>query len=168
MDDRIVLLAAAAVGGWSLLSLVWLAVLTWKLGRIRKRYARLVGSDQPKNLEDVLIAAQEELRECRRGLARVHQQWSEVENRLKTMKSRVGLVRYSAFGERGHDLSFSLAILDEGRNGAVLSGIHNREQMYVYAKPVENGESRYPLTPEEREAIRRASQFPDRQPADAG
>ncbi|PDO10406.1 MAG: hypothetical protein BLM47_07730 [Candidatus Reconcilbacillus cellulovorans] len=167
MNDRIVLVIAV-LGGWSLLSLVWLTLLTWKMRRVSKRYARLVGGDHPKNLEEVLLTAQEELRECRRGLARAQQQWTEVENRLKTMKGRVGLVRYSAFGERGHDLSFSLAILDEGRNGAVLSGIHNREQMYVYAKPVENGESRYPLTPEEREAIHRASQFPDRHPADAG
>lgn len=74
------------------------------------------------------------------------------------MKSKVAMKRYNAFGERGNDLSFSLAILDDNHSGIVLSSLHNRENSYIYAKPLEKGESPYPLSPEEKEVIALALQ----------
>lgn len=73
------------------------------------------------------------------------------------MKSKVAMKRYNAFGERGNDLSFSLAILDDNHSGIVLSSLHNRENSYIYL-PLEKGESQYPLSPEEKEVIALALQ----------
>ena len=50
-------------------------------------------------------------------------------------------------------MSFSLAILSEEEEGIVLTGLHNRESSYVYAKPLKDGQSKYPLSPEEKEAV---------------
>jgi hypothetical protein len=72
---------------------------------------------------------------------------------LKKMKSKVGIHRYNAFSDTGSDLSFSVAILDEYQDGVLLTGIHNREQTYIYAKPIQRGQSQYTLSPEEKEAI---------------
>ena len=47
-------------------------------------------------------------------------------------------------------MSFSLAILSEQEEGIVLTGLHNRESSYVYAKPLKDGQSKYPLSPEEK------------------
>ena len=52
--------------------------------------------------------------------------------------------------------SFALAILDDYNNGIVLNGIYARDSSNIYAKPVENGESKYVLSNEEKEAINRA------------
>lgn len=78
--------------------------------------------------------------------------------KMRGMKSKVAMKRYNAFGERGNDLSFSLAILDDNHSGIVLSSLHNRENSYIYAKPIEQGETPYALSPEEKEVIALALQ----------
>ena len=69
---------------------------------------------------------------------------------------KVGIVRYSAFKDTGSDLSFTVALLDEKNDGIVFNGIYSREMSNIYAKPVENGNSKYTLSEEEQEAIKRA------------
>ena len=69
---------------------------------------------------------------------------------------KVGIVRYSAFKDTGSDLSFAVALLDEKNNGVVFNGIYSREMSNIYAKPVENGNSKYTLSDEEVEAIEKA------------
>ena len=69
---------------------------------------------------------------------------------------KVGIVRYSAFKDTGSDLSFAVALLDEKNDGVVFNGIYSREMSNIYAKPVENANSRYTLSNEETEAIKKA------------
>lgn len=78
--------------------------------------------------------------------------------KIRGMKSNIALKRYNAFGERGNDLSFSVAILDDNSSGIVLTSLHNRENSYIYSKPMQNGESQYALSPEEKEVITLALQ----------
>ena len=69
---------------------------------------------------------------------------------------KIGIVRYSAFKDTGSDLSFAVALLDEKNNGVVFNGIYSREMSNIYAKPVENANSKYTLSNEETEAIEKA------------
>ncbi len=68
----------------------------------------------------------------------------------------VGVVRFDAFEDMGGHLSFSAAFLDGRGHGVVLSSINGRTETRIYAKPVEAATSRYNLSEEEQEAIRRA------------
>ena len=68
----------------------------------------------------------------------------------------VGVVRFNPFADKGGDQSFAMAILDDQANGAVISTIHSRVEVRVYAKPVIGGQSTYTLTAEEKDAIARA------------
>ena len=79
-----------------------------------------------------------------------------LDDNLKKCTQKIGIVRYNAFKDTGSDLSFSLAILDDYNNGVVLNGIYARDSSNIYAKPIENGESKYILSNEEKEAINRA------------
>jgi hypothetical protein len=79
-----------------------------------------------------------------------------LDENLKNCTQKIGIVRYNAFKDTGSDLSFSLAILDAHNNGVVLNGIYARDCSNIYAKPVENGESKYVLSNEEKEAINKA------------
>lgn len=69
---------------------------------------------------------------------------------------RIGLVRFDAFEDMGGRLSFAMALLDADGSGVVLSSINGRNETRIYAKPIERGQSRYNLSDEEEEAIRRA------------
>jgi len=92
-----------------------------------------------------------------RGTAR---QLGETDARLRehlaTTVQRVGLLRYDAFEDMGGRLSFSLALLDEGGDGVVVTAINGRQDTRVYAKPVTAGGSAHNLSEEEAEAIRQA------------
>ena len=101
-----------------------------------------------KNIQYVMDENKEIKRNCK-----------EIEKNLQQCIQKVGLVRYTAFQNTGSDLCFALALLDFEDNGVVINGIYSRENTTnTYAKPVEHGESKYPLVKEEIEAINRAKQ----------
>jgi hypothetical protein len=65
----------------------------------------------------------------------------------------LGLVRYDAFGDVGGRQSWSLALLDDGGNGVVLTAIHGRSEARSYAKSVADWRSELPMSPEEQDAV---------------
>ena len=68
----------------------------------------------------------------------------------------LAVVRYDAFGDMGGHLSWSLALLDDGGHGVVLTSIHGRSEARTYAKNVTGWTSELQLSPEEEEAITHA------------
>ncbi|MCQ4087764.1 DUF4446 family protein [Saccharibacillus sp. JS10] len=124
-----------------------------KISRMRKRYERMMAGAGVEDLESLLLnlktqtdSVEDEQEKQRRSLMM-------IEQRQRMSKSKLGMKRYNAFSDQGSDLSFSVALLDELDNGIVISGLHNRDSSYVYAKPLEQGSSKYALSPEEKEAI---------------
>ena len=71
--------------------------------------------------------------------------------------TRVAVVRYDAFGDLAGALSFSAALLDDAGNGLVLSSINGRSETRTYAKGIAQGTSEHSLSPEEAEAVQRAT-----------
>jgi hypothetical protein len=158
-DRELVLLGL--IGGFGVLlvvALIWIGVLSGRLNRLQDAYRKLVGDTGVRNLEDVLAIIHERLAAMDRNVETQRERLSQCERRLATLKGHVGVHRFNAFADTGSDLSFSLAMVDDAANGVVLTGIYGRDQTYLYAKPLEKGESSYALTPEERAAIRLATQ----------
>ncbi|WP_245582108.1 DUF4446 family protein [Nocardioides halotolerans] len=65
----------------------------------------------------------------------------------------VGLVRYDAFADAGGRLSWSIALLDDGGNGVVLTAIHGRSEARSYAKSIAAWRCEQPMSPEEEDAV---------------
>jgi hypothetical protein len=65
----------------------------------------------------------------------------------------LAVVRYDAFGDMGGRLSWSLALLDDGGDGVVLTSIHGRSEARTYAKNVTAWVCDQPTSPEEEEAL---------------
>ena len=125
-----------------------------KLNDRYKKFMKKIGNG--KNLE-------EDLENFMYKVDRVEKQNAEITNFCKNLDEdiskcvqKIGIVRYSAFKDTGSDLSFTVALLDEKNNGVVFNGIYSREMSNIYAKPVENGNSKYNLSSEEIEAIEKA------------
>ncbi len=68
----------------------------------------------------------------------------------------LAVVRYDAFGDMGGRLSWSMALVDEGGNGMVLTAIHGRSDARTYAKDIVAWAGTMPLSPEEEEAVGQA------------
>jgi hypothetical protein len=68
----------------------------------------------------------------------------------------LAVVRHDAFGDMGGHLSWSLALLDDGGHGVVLTSIHGRSEARTYAKSIAAWTCEQQLSPEEEEAIANA------------
>jgi len=135
---------------------IWIAILGGRLKKLRKQYTAVMGNTGVTNIEDVIVDLKQGLAEQQHANTQLKSQLIEMQSTIAKQKGKVGVIRYNAFAEQGSDLSFSIAIINDEKDGAVFSGIHSRENTYVYAKPVEKGQSNYPLTPEELKALSEA------------
>jgi hypothetical protein len=81
--------------------------------------------------------------------AEIHRLRRDVSTTLRHM----AVVRYDAFGDMGGRLSWSLALLDDGGNGVLLTSIHGRSEARTYAKNVAAWVCDQKTSPEEDEAL---------------
>lgn len=137
---------------------IWNLILTVKVLKLKENLKRWTGDTPLTAFDEVMSKVQERQALLMERQDQLRSSVSEIQQKLQKVKGYVGVNRYNAFAETGSDLSFSVAIVDEAQNGVVLSGIRNREDSHIYAKPLAEGKSNYTLTPEERDAINRASQ----------
>ncbi len=95
----------------------------------------------------------------------LRQEVAALRGEAATALKHLAVVRYDAFGtgpdkSRGGHLSWSLALLDDHGDGAVLTSIHGRNEARAYAKSVTAWTCEQQLSPEEEEAIVQARPRP--------
>ncbi|MFX0560945.1 DUF4446 family protein [Tepidibacillus infernus] len=152
IDEIILLLGLLAI-----ILLIWNITISFKLKNLKKRFLRFSRGGSVNNLEQMIENFSTDMDEIKEIIAQNRKQLHLILEKLTNIKGQVGIIRYNAFGEQGNDLSFSIAILDEKKNGIVITSIYNRGESNTYAKPLEAGESRYQLSKEEILAIERAT-----------
>ena len=107
---------------------------------------------EPQNVEEILAEFKKVKDKCQKLAAKV----DRLEEKNRQSISKIGVVRFNPFEGCGGNQSFSLAILDDEKRGAVITSLFSRDGNRVYAKPIENGQSSYPLSEEEKQAIEAA------------
>ena len=148
--------AVMALAVLDIICLIGLIVLSAKIKRFKVAYIALQTFATGRKLDEMLDGYMDKVRFLERALEECQSRLSAIEKRQSLSVDRAELLRFNAFENMGSDLSFALALLNEKGDGVVLSSIHNREESRVYAKPVLNGESGYPLGEEERQVIGKA------------
>ncbi len=154
---------AVTIGVLALLVLI-LAVLvvlqSMRLSRATNAYRQLLGGTSPGrsgaggSLKDVLDAHVGRVDEVSARLGDLDRLHAFLEERSRGSLQHIGMVRFNPFEDTGSDQSFAIALLDDRRDGMVLSSLHGRANTRLFAKPVENGESKHALSTEEEQAIR--------------
>jgi len=121
---------------------------------------RRLDADQRRALDGVEVDVIATLARQRRRLdeldadvvaARAHT--DEVERRLRSTVSRIGVVRYDAYEDIGGELSFTAALLDEHGDGIVLTSITGRTGGRTFLTSVTDGVGSQLLSDEEVAAI---------------
>ncbi len=118
-----------------------------------ERYRYLFKGNEDRDLESVLIDLSGKSHFLNNNLNNLEERVNGNEVREEMHLQNWALIRFKAFQNTGSDQSFALALLDAVGDGVVLSSLFGREESRVYCKPVERGQSIYPLTDEEKEAI---------------
>jgi Protein of unknown function (DUF4446) len=144
----------AVLGVLLLLAIVLIGVQSLRLGRAVRAFRALVGDGAAGSLAEVLEAQTARGMSNASRLEELNSLHAELELRSRGSLQHVGMVRFNPFEDTGSDQSFAIALLDDRRNGLVISSLHGRTTTRVFAKPVEDGSSRHTLSDEESEAIR--------------
>ena len=81
---------------------------------------------------------------------------ARVDRRVDGSITNTSLVRYDAYEGAGGHQSASIALLDAGRSGIVVSAIQGRDYARIYVKELDRGQPNVALSPEEQEAVEKA------------
>ena len=145
----VVLVLAAAV----VVLAIALIILSLRLRASARQYRELIRGTSGGSLQDVLDAHVERVMHVAGGVDELSRLYRSLEERSHAALQHVGMVRFNPFEDTGSDQSFAIALLDDRRDGVVISSLHGRNATRVFAKPVEGGKSRHSLSDEESQAI---------------
>ncbi|NNG67156.1 DUF4446 family protein [Caldanaerobacter subterraneus] len=140
----------------AIFELILILILNAKFLKIKRTYEKVIDTLQKGDIFDLLQRILVEKEEIKNDINQIRVKVNALEKEGRRAIKKVGIVRYNAFPDVGSDLSYSIALLDEEDNGVVLSGIYGRNETATFAKPIERGHSKYPLSAEEVQAIERA------------
>ncbi len=150
------------ISGFCILILFLYLINLFELSRIRKNYKEFLKKlGNGSNIEEILNSHIDKINKAITKNEELEKFCVKLDNDIKLCVQKVGIYRYNAYKDSGSDLSFTLALLNEKNDGVVLNGIYSREMSNIYAKPIENGTSKYKITKEEEMAIKRAVNFSD-------
>lgn len=140
-----------------LLILIFLIIsLIFQMFRFRKRL-NLIFRKGRENIEDVLKNLLWDLDRQKKETERILKELSSLKDISRISFQKFSVERYNPFKDSGGNQSFSIALLDQNNSGVVITSIYSREGNRVYAKPINNGKSEYPLADEEKMAIKKAT-----------
>ncbi len=106
-------------------------------------------TDEPKNLKELLV----QFKKVKENLKKTSKEVKELKKNIQKTIQKIGIIRFTPFKEVEGGQSFSIALLDKKDNGIVITSIYSKERGRIFAKPIENGQSSYKLSQEEKEAI---------------
>jgi hypothetical protein len=142
--------AAAAVAA---LALALACYLT--LRRVRAAQLALIGGGS-SDIVDFAVSLQSRIDDLHRTVDEIAAGQGRLERRVDDTVSKTAIVRYDAYENSGGHQSASVALLDAGRTGVVLSAIQGRDYARIYVKELDRGHASVALSPEEQEAVDRA------------
>jgi hypothetical protein len=153
LQDNLALVVG--VMGLVIIGLAVTVLVMWRRMRLAAAsYRSLVSDSQGGSLQQLLDSHLGKVIEVGTRMEELGAMYEALETRSRASLQHVGLVRFNPFEDTGSDQSFAIALLDDRRDGIVLSSLHGRGQTRVFAKPVEGGTSSHQLSDEEAQAIR--------------
>jgi len=129
-----------------------LAALTM-VSRDRRRYASI---PRDGNLLESIRGFDEDLANVEAAVARIVPTVRSLDERMPGALRYAAVVTFDAQDERTGHLSRAIALLNERRDGLVITLLHGPRQTLFFTKMIRAGEGIEPLSPEEQAAVDRA------------
>ncbi len=140
--------------------LIWVIVLTIMLISSKRFIAKVFGDSGKDDLKGILVEYLQRIGGLQIKVSELDKLLLDLCKTSKQHLSKMGIVRYNPFDDTGGNQSFVLALLDNYDNGVVITGLYNRDQSRIYAKPVKAGkENGFEFSKEEIEAINSAQKM---------
>lgn len=130
-----------------------------RMVRMERKLAALMNGKDGMSLEENILSIHEENKYLKSCTDRNKKDIRELYKKAEKTLCKVGLVKYDAFQQMGGQLSFSLALLDEGNDGFIINSVHGTDGCYSYTKEIKCGICKLPLGKEEEKALTLAVQY---------
>jgi hypothetical protein len=151
-DAAVIGVVGCAIGAAGL-ALAWVAWV--RVRRLRDAQRAILGGGR-KDLVEFAVSLQGRMDDLHRAVDEVAASLARVDRRVDGSVSNTAIVRYDAYEDTGGHQSSSIALLDGGRSGIVLTAIQGRDYARIYMKELDRGKAAVALSPEEQEAVERA------------
>jgi len=149
------LIAISAAAIVILLLLAWNIILFYEIRNLQKKSSVLFAGKEVQNLEELLLSQAKTLSTLDHDIQELYTISNQINQLAFRGYHKIGLIRFNPFKDVGGDQSFAIAILNGKNNGITINSLFTREGTRVYAKSIIGGEAeKYPLTEEEKEAIK--------------
>ncbi len=157
MDVSTSTAAWIAVGASAAATIALLVVLFqfFRLRQVREAQMVLLGGGKA-DLVDFAVSLQGRIDDLHRAVDEVAAGLARVDRRVDGSVTNTSVIRYDAYEGAGGHQSASLAFLDAGRSGVVVTAIQGRDYARIYVKELDHGQAPIALSPEEQEAVERA------------
>ncbi len=156
LDEQTLSLAVVALVVAVLLLIAWVALLQRSEARLRRRLRRVLPEGESSGIDEILDRQLKRIDGLTERIDALNKLHHELESLSQRTIQKVAVIRYNPFADTGGDQSFAIALLDSLGNGVVLSSLHSRTDTRVFAKAVQGGRSKYQLSDEEQDAIKKA------------
>ena len=156
LDERTLSLIVVALVAAVIVLALWVAWLQRSEALLRRRLRRVLPEGESGGIDEILDRQLTSIDSLTGRVDALNKLHHELEGLSQRTIQKVGVIRYNPFADTGGDQSFAIALLDALGNGVVLSSLHSRTDTRVFAKPVQSGRSRYQLSDEEQDAIKKA------------
>ncbi len=124
--------------------------------KMKDKYRKIMKGTNNKNLEELLVSSLDKIDNMEGITNEVKDMCNKTSNKVSSCVQKVAMQRYKAFEDIGSDLSYSIALLDGRNNGVIITSIYSRNESITYAKPIDDGISRYDLSQEENNVLHQA------------
>src|SRR5919109_2776582 len=138
-------IGAAGLGGLALVGAGWMWL---RMRRFRAGQAVLLGGGKA-DLVDFAVSLQGRIDDLHGAVDEVAAGLVRVDRRVDECVAKTSIVRYDAYEGTGGHQSASMAFLDAGRSGVVISAIQGRDYARIYVKELDRGRPNVALSPEE-------------------
>jgi Protein of unknown function (DUF4446) len=126
-----------------------------QLRSVRASQQVLLGGGK-SDLVDFAVSLQGRIDDVHRAMDELAAGLARVDRRVDDTVSKTAIIRYDAYENTGGHQSASVALLDAGRTGIVLTAIQGRDYARIYIKELDRGHPSVALSPEELDAVERA------------
>lgn len=153
IEIKTLMMIIVALSAAVLILTIAVLMLYKKINVINNAYRRTFRKGRAKNLEQIIEDNFRIMEDATQATQKANEQFEMLQSKMARCVQNVGMVKYRAFQQSGPELSFSLALLDDNKDGVIITNIFSKQSSSVYSKPIKDGKSNSILSLEEKEAL---------------
>lgn len=135
-----------------ILSIISIILLVWIM-HLERRLRKVFQGTKAEDLEGVMVELNNKIVYLKKDQDEISKHLKTVDGRLNKSIRQVETIRFNPFIDAGSNQSFAISFLNDEGDGVVISSLYARDRMSIFAKPIENGKSKFELSNEEKEVL---------------